>query len=162
MTAKKVVRRHTPTTTTKAERRISLREWVRFFFIYAMAHHRSFYWQCKDGMLVVASTTKKQSYYNVGLQIDLISPPLQHRFDPPFTTSMLPFLMNIYSQSPDALFLAVRNHQASVRQLSFYSFLLMINDDAALPTCTTADTTSDRRCKLYSRKELIDALLQQK
>jgi hypothetical protein len=160
MTAKKVVRRHSPITTTKVERRMSLREWVRFFFIYAMAHHRSFYWQREDGTLIVASTTNKQTYYNVGLQIDLISPPLQHQFEPPLTTSMLPFLMEIYDQSPKSLFLAVRNHQASVRQLSFYSFLLMIKDDDenALPSCTTK---TDRRHKLYSRKELIDALLQQ-
>jgi hypothetical protein len=159
MTAKKVVRRHTPTTTTKTERRMSLREWVRFFFIYAMAHHRSFYWQRKDGSLVVASTTKKQSYYNVGLHIDLISPPLQHRFEPPLITSMLPFLMEIYDQCPNSLFLAVRNHQASVSQLSFYSFLLMIKDDDEKDT--TCTTKTDRRHKLYSRKELIDALLQQ-
>jgi hypothetical protein len=124
----KTLRRHRPPPTESwiDPVQMPLRMWVQLFFVYCVAHHLSFYWEW-DGFLVVALFNKSKKLYSVHVHVDRPQPPyletLDYTFESPYLASLLPFLMHLYDRYPST-FLATRNRQASVRHLSFYTFLV--------------------------------------
>lgn len=126
----KTLRRHAPIPKSWVDMlSMPLRTWIQLFFIYCLAHHLSFYWEWR-GFLIVAVYQKSTRSYRVHVHLDLSRPPyrktLEYKFESPYLASLIPFLLHLYDRQPSD-FLATRNRQASVRYLSFYSFLVRWN-----------------------------------
>lgn len=142
-------------TTNNLQLCFSLKQWVGFFFDYALSKKKNFYWAWKSFLIVVRHQKSKTFLI---LEIPLSEPPflVQKHVDithipKPVVVQSLLFLYDFYESSPKL----TRNRQYSVQFLSFPSFLsLWKNGEISLPKQWNEDTPVSQRVVSYLLKNL--------
>lgn len=134
-----------------------MRQWIGYFFQYALMKKKNFYWAWKSFMIIIR---QQKSQTMLVLEIPLKHAPYLVQKHVDITTipkdvviQSLLFFYDFYDSSP----MLMRNREYSVRFLSFISFLhLLSNQDIKLPKTWDEDAPINKKLVSY----LLDKLQQ--